>query len=259
MNLSLPLETRARYQMHKLSIVTTSWDDGNHADLKVADLLRSRGMGGTFYIPIHYEERTLQNSDLKDLAGEGFEIGAHGFSHKLLWGLSAKELAEEIRPCKPTLEDIIAKEVPVFCYPCGRYDENVVRILRECGYQGARTTRMLATGLRFDPFEIPTTVQSFPHLPFTYWKNVARGRSFANIQTCVLQISRLGNWVDLGKRLFDSVLEKGGIWHLYGHSWEIERQRLWQDLSDLLSYVSGKEDVSYLPNGGLVREKMTEQ
>jgi hypothetical protein len=63
---------------------------------------------------------------------------------------------------------------------------------------------------------------------------------------------RLGSWFEIAKRLFDEVLERGGIWHLYGHSWEIERLGLWGDLSEILNYVSRREGVSYVQNCALV-------
>src|SRR2546430_8764527 len=37
-------------------------------------------------------------------------------------------------------------------------------------------------------------------------------------------------WIDVGKKLFDEVLLKGGVWHLYGHSWEIQELGLWDQL-----------------------------
>jgi hypothetical protein len=45
-------------------IVTTSWDDGDPSDLKVAELLRARALSGTFYVPF---------------------IGPHG--RRLLWSI----------------------------------------------------------------------------------------------------------------------------------------------------------------------------
>jgi peptidoglycan/xylan/chitin deacetylase (PgdA/CDA1 family) len=237
----------------KPRIVTTSWDDGDHADLKLAQLLRTRGIRGTFYVPIKYRERPLDHSELRSLASEDFEIGAHGFSHKLLWRLSPEELAQEVGPCKPILEDIIGREVRMFCYPRGRYDASVVRALQAAGYRGARTVRMLATRPALHPFEMPTTLQIFPHPPFTYLRNVLRARSLESLQSCLVQMPRLGSWLELGKRLFDAVLEKGGIWHLYGHSWEVDRFGLWDDLCEILDYVSRREGVSYVPNCALVQ------
>jgi hypothetical protein len=235
-------------------IVTTSWDDGDRADLKLAEFLRSRGIEGTFYVPITpYRERALESAELRALSSEGFEIGAHGFSHRLLWGLPAKELAREVGPCKPILEDILGTQVRMFCYPCGRYDSNVVRALKEAGYCGARTVRMLATRPAFDAFEMPTTVQIFPHPRSTYFRNVARARKFEGLRVYLAQVARLGNWLELGKRLFDSVLQDGGIWHLYGHSWEIDTLNLWDGLGAILDYVCRREGVTYVPNGEVLK------
>ena len=239
--------------LNKLRLVTTSWDDGDCADLKLAELLSSKGIRGTFYIPINYREKPLGHTELRTLASEGFEIGAHGWSHKRLWGLQPEELGQEVRPCKEVLEDILGKRVQMFCYPRGRYDANAVRAVQQAGYRGARTVRMLATRPAFNAFEMPTTLQVFPHATFTYLKNVARARSIESLKSCLVQMPRLGNWVELGKRLFDSVLEDGGIWHLYGHSWEIERLGLWDGLRELLEYVGRRDAVRYVPNCALLQ------
>ena len=65
--------------MPNLRIVTTSWDDGDENDIKLAELLHSRGLLGTFYVPaIPYRNgTTLAAADLRTFASEGFEIGAH--------------------------------------------------------------------------------------------------------------------------------------------------------------------------------------
>jgi peptidoglycan/xylan/chitin deacetylase (PgdA/CDA1 family) len=238
--------------MEKTRIVTTSWDDGDCADLKVAELLKSRGVRGTFYVPIKYRKRALDHNQLRSLASGGFEIGAHGFSHKILRQLPPEWLAKEIRPCRPILEDIIGREVRMFCYPCGRYDASVVRALQDAGYWGARTVRMLSTRPTVNPFEMPTTLQMFPHPWFTYLKNVARAHSLESLQMFLVQRRRLQSWLAVAKALFDHVLENGGIWHLYGHSWEIDNLGLWADFGEILDYVGGREGVSYVSNCALV-------
>jgi peptidoglycan/xylan/chitin deacetylase (PgdA/CDA1 family) len=236
-------------------IVTTSWDDGDPADLRLAEMLRSRDIRGTFYVPnTPYGARPLLSpADLRTLSSEGFEIGAHSVSHKLLWRLSAEELAKEVSPCKPMLEDILGKEVRMFCYSKGRYDSNVIRTLKEAGYWGARTVRMLATRLEFDPFEMPTSVQIVPNRKYSYIKNVARARKLEGLQVLLRHMTMLDNWLELGKRLFDSVLQNGGMWHLYGHSHEIEKLGLWRDLEEMLDYVGNREGVMYVPNCELIR------
>jgi peptidoglycan-N-acetylglucosamine deacetylase len=249
-----PLTVTSAAPVRAPRIVTTSWDDGDRPDLKVAEILRSRGMPGTFYVPIKpYRQGLLDKAELRALSSEGFEIGGHGFSHKLLAGLPAKELAEEVAPCKPILEDILGIPVRMFCYPNGRYDAKAVRALKDAGYCGARTTRMLATRTDFDPFEMPTTLQIYPHRRSAYirnvLRNVARARKFEGLQVYMTERYRLGNWLELSKRLFDAVLQNGGVWHLYGHSWELESMNLWDGLREILDYVCGREGVTYLPNG----------
>jgi peptidoglycan-N-acetylglucosamine deacetylase len=240
--------------MEQPRIVTTSWDDGDRLDLRLAEILHSRGMRGTFYIPItpYLGRPPLRPAELRELSSGGFEIGAHGLSHKFLWKLSPPELAAEIDPCKPALEDILGSEVRMFCYPRGRYDANTVRFLKQAGYGGARTVRMLATRSDFDPFEMPTTVQAAPNPRFSYVKNVARAQKMEGLQTFLAQMTRLGDWVELGKKLFDSVLQNGGIWHLWGHSWEIEERNGWHHLEEILDYVSKREGVTYVSNRELI-------
>jgi hypothetical protein len=65
--------------MSNLRVVTTSWDDGDPRDLRVADLLRSRDLPGTFYVPMVGPKgrKTLAAADLRTLCSTNFEIRAH--------------------------------------------------------------------------------------------------------------------------------------------------------------------------------------
>src|SRR5579862_1246047 len=237
-----------------MTIVTTSWDDGDPADLKIADLLASRGLPGTFYVPMTgYRGRTtLSNSGLKSLASHGFEVGAHGVSHRTLSLLPLEEIEREVRISKASLEETLCAPVEMFCYPRGIYNAQVTRSLVEAGYRGARTTRMLSTELTFDPFEMPTSLQVYPHDKWTYVRNSAKARKVSRLLSYLMRFSSAGDWVGLGKAYFDRVATHGGIWHLYGHSWEIEERKLWDGLKELLDYVSGRDRVLYASNGAAV-------
>lgn len=238
--------------MSPLAIVTTSWDDGNPSDLRVAELLLRRGLRGTFYVPLNgYKgDRALNRAEMRSLSEAGLEIGAHGVTHRTLSTLPPREIAREVEVSKKELEDALGEEVQMFCYPRGRYNAEVVRCLMRAGYLSARTTRMLAHGLRFSPFRMPTTLQVYPHTKLAYLRNLVRARSVTGLLEYLAQYCQLGDWVALGKGLFDVVLQNGGIWHLYGHSWEIERLGLWEDLRILLDYVGGRKGVLYASNGG---------
>jgi hypothetical protein len=60
------------------------------------------------------------------------------------------------------------------------------------------------------------------------------------------------NWVEFAKLIFDAVLRRGGLWHLFGHSWEIEELKLWDGLTEILDYVANRPGVLYLANGPIV-------
>jgi peptidoglycan-N-acetylglucosamine deacetylase len=230
------------------AVVTTSWDDGDRADLRLADLLHLRGVPGTLYIPIepYLGRPALTRKELRMLSDAGFEIGGHGVAHEHMPSLSRDQTLAVVRECKNRLETMVGQPLRMFCYPGGHFTRTTVRCLADAGYHGARTTRMLATRTGFERFEMPTTLQAYPHTGFTYLKNTVKAGRPARLLNYT--VGRSG-WVELGKRLFDRVRKDGGVWHLYGHSWELEDHSLWVGLAELMDYVSGHDEVLYLTNG----------
>ena len=83
----------------------------------------------------------------------------------------------------------------------------------------------------------------------------ASGRS-GKANRLIDYVTRLGmddDWVAIGRKLFDRVLEQGGVWHLWGHSWEIDELGQWEPMREMLDYVSNRPDVLYLNNGQMVQ------
>jgi peptidoglycan/xylan/chitin deacetylase (PgdA/CDA1 family) len=238
-----------------LRIITTSWDDGAIEDLKIAELLLKRGLAGTFYVPINaYKGRpSLSPDDWRQLASSGLEIGGHGTSHSNLRTLHGPNLTADVAGCKARLENVIGKPVEMFCYPQGRYNRQVMNAVAAAGYVGGRNTQMLRSGLRFPRFEMPTSLQAYPHSFSTYMRNAIRGRNLPGLCAYALRFSRSRGWMELGMRLFDRVMQHGGIWHLYGHSWEIADLNLWDELEQLLDYVAGRLGALYLSNGDALK------
>jgi peptidoglycan/xylan/chitin deacetylase (PgdA/CDA1 family) len=241
--------------VHQPIIVTTSWDDGDPLDLQIARMLADRRLAGTFYIPIkgHRRSARMDRAGMLCLDAQGFEIGAHGVSHSNLPQCDASQLVREVETCKQRLEDDLSKEVSMFAYPNGRHNSNVIASVRQAGFVGARTTAMLARELIFDPFRMPTSVQAFPHSQLDYLKNFLTSGDFRRNWSHLTRLPRARQWVELAMRLFDSVVNNGGVFHLYGHSWEINDFKLWEELRVVLEYVSNRQGVLYLPNSGVVR------
>lgn len=196
-------------------IFETSWDDGHKLDLKLATLLRKYKIPATFYIPTDTKELTWP--EVRRLAKD-FEIGSHTITHPQdLKKLDYVEKWSEIQTSKDILEKMLDKPVKKFCYPRGRFDEECVEIVRDAGYEEARTTMVdyLYVGKSETPFSKPTAVHVYPREEY--------GDK---------------HWLVFARELFDEA-DRGGDWvfHLWGHSWEIEKLGLWVELEEFFRYV----------------------
>jgi len=90
---------------------------------------------------------------LKELADLGFEIGAHGATHRCLTTLKGDQLAYEALSSKTRIERNLGCRVEFFSFPFGKYSKKGARVLQEGGYVGACVLARL--GGRFHPFRIP--------------------------------------------------------------------------------------------------------
>lgn len=233
------------------TIVTTSWDDGHSDDALVAELLSEFGLQGTFYIAPLNQERPAIGTGLVRELGQDFEIGAHSATHVPLTGLRNDELGREIERGKSMLEDILGVEVPMFCYPRGLCNRRVRRAVMEAGFRGARTITEFYLDAGSDPWMIPTTLQAYPH---PLWMRLVHGAKTFNWKGLanLVGVGAGKAWVELAHAFFERALESGGVWHLWGHSWEIQEQGLWNDLRAVLAGVAHRPGVRYLTNGQLV-------
>jgi hypothetical protein len=236
------------------TFVTTSWDDDDRSGLKVAELLSRYQLPGTFYVPTGRlgSDSFLSSADLKVFIAAGFEIGAHSVSHAILPTLDSTELEREVRDCKVVLQENLGTEVMMFCYPKGRFNDQVVNAVRNAGYKGARSTQMLSSSADFEQFAMPTTLQAYPHRRSNYVRNLIRLGAPGKLLRSLPDLVRFKDWLQLGKSTFDRALRDGGVWHLFGHPWEIEKLGLWAQLSEMFAYVSNHRSVEYVTNGGLL-------
>ena len=241
----------------KKIFVTTSWDDGHKLDLKMSGLLTKYGLTGTFYIAINQDNR-LSDADIKEIS-KIHEIGAHTVNHPRLSAISLDKAAEEIKNSKTILENIINKPVEMFAYPFGDYNEEVKRIISSCGFRGARTTKDWSWDLPADAFEMPTSLHVYPH-PLRSGVSSVRARlkplfyNFPKIISRRLRPAAIFSWRNLALAMFDRACAEGGVFHIWGHSWEIEKYGMWSDLENFLKYISHREDCVYLTNSDLLKK-----
>jgi peptidoglycan-N-acetylglucosamine deacetylase len=227
--------------------VTTSWDDGHILDHRLAALLDAYGLRGTFYVaPRNVElprQERLRTRDLQILARQ-FEIGGHTLTHLRLTSLPDAVARKELVEGKDSLEQVIGVPLRCFCYPGGQYSDQHPAMVREAGFELARTARRGVTGLS-PRYETHTTVHAYRHLV----------DGPAAIRLAGGNLKKAGqiywNWDVLATTMFDQVLTTRGVFHLWGHSWEIEQNKDWDRLERVLSYIGNRSNVKYLDNGEL--------
>jgi len=57
----------------------------------------------------------------------------------------------------------------------------------------------------------------------------------------------------MSKTVFDIAREKeDAVFHLWGHSWEIEKYDMWKKLEKLLQHISNRKNCVYLSNSELI-------
>jgi peptidoglycan-N-acetylglucosamine deacetylase len=235
--------------------ITTSWDDGHPSDLRVAALLAKYGIAGTFYVPATIESGTMSAAQLRELTPD-FEIGAHTLHHVDLTRVTDRTAWQEIAHSKSFIEDNTGVPCACFSPPLGRYKRSHLHMIREAGYLGLRSVEFLSldfprpqAGLML----MPTTIQAFPHRFSAFAKNAIKRKALANLWRYVVH-GRAAEWPAMAESLLRHAIARGGVFHLWGHSWELQDASQWLRLKDVLRLMGGfVRQAPAVTNGQLCR------
>ncbi len=219
-------------------IVTTSWDDGHKLDLKLAHLLQKYNIPATFYVSpasTEFPKEDLLSKQEIQLLSEDFEIGGHTLHHPNLSQIPLASAIDDIKAGRDILESIVGEKLQSFAYPYGAYTGQVQKAVLDLGFTVVRTTKRFAIAASQDYGALPTTVHAYTHL------------------SDIPQLPRYGTikWSKLARHFFDRTMEDGGVFHLWGHSWEIDKNNEWKNLEAVFEYISDRRDIEYVNNAGL--------
>lgn len=234
-------------------VITTSWDDGDPADMRLATALAEHGLSGTFYVCRHFAgHRRLSESDIRELASmPGMEVGSHTLTHPDLRKVDDDRLQSELSGARSWLEDVLQAEVTAFCYPGGHHDRRCVGAVARAGYRFARTTRAGSTGVRFQRYRMPTTMQLYPHGRSIQLRHAIHEGYLGDFW----RILRLREWPKNAPRLARRFLDRTdrlavpALLHVWGHSWELDEQDLWGDFRALL-HILAEPRAAHVTNSG---------
>jgi peptidoglycan/xylan/chitin deacetylase (PgdA/CDA1 family) len=232
--------------------VTTSWDDGHPLDLRLAELLHKYGLPATFYIPLDNLRPVLTPAQVRELSAE-FEVGAHTVHHCDLLTMPDHVTRREITDCKGKLEEICGRQCTAFCFPKGHFRRSHLRCVREAGYRMARTVELMSLEmprLQEGVAMMPTTMQAGPTGFSKVARNSLKRMRPMNLFRHVLYCKP--DWVATAASLLEHALCRGGVFHFWGHSWEIDEMGQWDNLQRVFALLAQcKGRVVFTDNTGL--------
>ena len=223
----------------------TSWDDGHPCDARIAELLARYGLEGSFFVPVSNIEGkpVMSNSALRTL-DQSFEIGSHTLEHVYLTRLSKDNCDYQIINGKQGLEDVLGHQVHGFCYPGGGSNSSVRGSVIASGITYARGTENFRLDSGHDRFEIPTTIQFYPHPMSVLLRNFLSKGNYNKRYQVFRKSSSSKNWLNSMFKLIDFYAETDCVFHLWGHSWEVNDNNLWSELEQLLKFASSFNPTS---------------
>jgi peptidoglycan/xylan/chitin deacetylase (PgdA/CDA1 family) len=123
------------------TVVSFTFDDGDADQMTAARVLHTYGLHGTFYIIAGAvgAPNYVTLPDLHTLAAYGDEIGGHTVSHLELPHITAAEARRQVCDGRDTLIRWGFHHVISFAYPGGVFSPATEAIVRECGFNSART------------------------------------------------------------------------------------------------------------------------
>lgn len=234
-------------------IIITSWDDVTKCDIRLQNLLDKYNLKGTFYVIGNSIGKHISKEDLIQISSN-HEVGAHTMNHPTLTAISKEKSKKEIIESKKILEKCIDKEVTSFAYPKGKYREEHVKIVKEAGFTNARTIEPFYFDITNNVFEIPITLWSYPH-KLRDLKSIYR--LYQTFPLLALNPLMLKKWSHLGNKILDQLLERGGVFHLFGHAWQVDQINGWKKLEDLFSYMAFRKRASYHTLSNFVNKHMS--
>jgi peptidoglycan/xylan/chitin deacetylase (PgdA/CDA1 family) len=129
--------------------VVLSFDDGYLSQYTHArPVLRRLRWPGVLNLTIrNIGPRGLSTRQVKALISDGWEVDSHTVKHTNLTADGPKQLHHELVDSRRELRRRFGVRADFFCYPSGRFNDQVIAAVRAAGYLAATTTRQgYATG-----------------------------------------------------------------------------------------------------------------
>ena len=230
-----------RFPEGKFKAVTFSYDDGLHADIRLAKVLSDNGMKGTFNLSTglmsdkdgcHY---LSANEVREQIIPLGHEIAIHGHSHSAPGLNRPIDIIEEILTCRKNLEREFGGIIRGMAYPDsgikvlsgGKSGEEIKNILKSLDIAYARTT--------YDDrsFALPNDMHE--------WSATAH-HTDPDLMKYIDEFLSFDEKKLYASRRFSKLI------FIWGHSAEFDRDNNWELLDEICAKLSGREEIWYATN-----------
>lgn len=223
MNSKRPLKTiYTCFPEGKHKVLTMSYDDGKKADRRLIEIFNKNGIKGTFHLNsglMAVDDERIQLCEVKDLY-KGHEVSCHTCTHPTIERCPLPLVTEQIIEDRKALESAVGYPVRGMSYPNGSYNKDIINMLPACGIEYCRVVG------NTDDFAFPEN--------FLEWTS-----------TCHHSHNLMENarrFADLHKTQYLYMM------YVWGHSYEFDRDNIWDKIEEFCEYIGGREDIWYATN-----------
>jgi len=201
--------------------LTMSYDDGNPADERLAEIFRKNGIKGTFHLnSCHLNLSSPEETERLCRIYDGHEVSCHTVNHSFPVDQPNAALAAEIIEDRRALEKAFGYPIRGMSYPYGCYNARVISVYRTAGMEYSRTTN--AT----NNFNLPDD--------FMEWH-----------PTCHHSQSLMARADDF---LADNRDPRLKLFYVWGHSYEFVNNNNWELIENFCEKVGNRNDIWYAAN-----------
>lgn len=223
-----------RYPGGKGKALTLSYDDGVVYDIKLMEILNTYGLKCTFNISSdRFSKVSLltdkENGDRRMTKEEaqklytdcGHEIASHGLNHAFMHLMPRSRIAYETLEDRKRLEDMFGGIVRGMAYPYGAYNDDVKKVLRDCGIVYARTTKDT------EHCSLPTD--------WLEWHPTCHHSNKKLEELCDGFLNR-------------TITEAPKVFYMWGHSYEFNDGNCWDVIEKFAKKMGNRDEIWYATN-----------
>lgn len=227
---------RRLYPGGKRKAFNITYDDGVMQDLRFVELMNRYGLKGTFNLNselmknrfawIHPNGMEVKRLDVDTARWlyRGHEITSHTRTHPYMHDFGEGEVMDQLAGDKRELEGMLGVEVAGFAVPFDYYSSMIADCAKECGFEYARMSEFSGCYT--------------PCRDYWYWKT-----GFYHIQPGLEEF--VTGFLESDEEL--------AVCQIVGHSYDLDAEKLWGTMEEILRRISEAEAVWSCTNLELVR------